>query len=155
MAYDRETFKADRELLYAYILEDPKRFKAVLSQLSASVIELVKAVPSKREGLLRRMAKKDPLASMGLILGAWQHCRKAVFAYDVMLPEGLSTPGASYRNATARQGALFDKIVKHKITRWPHQWGESPFPGEKQQKKRAAPDFDEMLDNYDPETGMY
>lgn len=138
-------------------LADPQQIEKFIDEYQDLVLEIVKAAPSRREAMLRRMAKDNAMWQMALILGAWQHCRKAVLAYDWLAEhDGRFRPGQSYRTATANQGLLFSELRERKWTKWPFQWGLSPFPGEKSRRDpEDAPDFDEMMDNYDPKTGMW
>lgn len=70
--------------------------------------------------------------------------------------ESRFTPGRPYRKETASQGLLFDDLRKRSITRWPLQWGTSPFTEEANKKEPCeANDYNEMMDEYNPETGLY
>ncbi|WP_432263586.1 hypothetical protein [Cupriavidus sp. TMH.W2] len=143
--------------LHALASAQPKLLETYFAEHQVLIVELVAATPSKRPGKLRSMAGDDEMVQIALILGAWQHCRKAVLAYDWLMDNpGRFQSGESYRHATVRQGLLFDQIRARKWTRWPMQWGPSPFPGEKSRRDRCdAPDFDEMMDEFDPKTGLY
>lgn len=154
LAHDLQTEVAQ---LYAYAQKQPKQVEAFILANGQAVIDLVKAVPSRRLSILRRLVGGHTLSQMALILGAWQLCRKAVLAYDwIEYHPGHFTPGAAYRQATVEQGLLFDDLRARQWTRWPVQWGRSPFADEKsRQDPDDAPDFDEMMDRYDPSTGMY
>ncbi|MDO9134013.1 hypothetical protein [Hydrogenophaga sp.] len=154
LGYARED---DRKVLYENVLADHKKIEAYLGSYSNVIWELVRATPSRREAMLRRLTDGDSLTQMVLILGAWQHCRKAVLAYDWLIENDRHfVPGDPYRVATAMQGRLFDQLRARKWTRWPFQWGKSPFPGEKTRRDpEDAPDYDQVIDDYDPRTGMY
>lgn len=154
LGYERED---DRKVLYENVLGDPKRVELFIQANHDAICDLVQATPSRREGMLRRMSGRDSLTQMALILGSYQHCRKAVLAYDWIIENDQPfIPGAAYRSATVSQGGLFDQLRERKWTRWPFQWGKSPFPGEKTRRDpNDAPDYDQVIDDYDPRTGMY
>lgn len=149
--------QAEVAQLYAFAQAHPERLEAFIHANGDAVSELVGAVPSRRGSILRRLVRGDKASQLALILGAWQHCRKAVLAYDwIENHPGHFTPGASYRQATVKQGWLFEDLRARQWTRWPIQWGPSPFEGEKSRcDPEDASDFDEMMDHYDPATGMY
>lgn len=145
-----------KKLLHSNILASPERIDDYLHENRDAIYRLVEAVPSRRLSMLRRLADGDELTQMALILGSWQHCRKAVLAYEWLMDNDRFIPGSAYRIATASQGRLFDQLKARKWTRWPFQWGKSPFPGEKTRREPyAAPDYDEVIDKYDPASGMY
>ncbi|MDZ4123649.1 MAG: hypothetical protein U1E02_05655 [Hydrogenophaga sp.] len=154
LGYERED---DRKVLYANIFADPKRLEAYLDAYCDAVCDLVQAPPSRREAMLRRMSDGDSLTQMALILGGYQHCRKAVLAYGWIIENDRPfVPGDAYRTATVSHGRLFDQLRERKWTKWPFQWGKSPFPGEKTRRDPDdAPDYDQVIDEYDPLTGMY
>lgn len=153
LGYERED---DRKTLHAMILADPKRIDAYFTEHRHLIVQLVHGTPSRREAMLRRMSD-DRATQFALILGSWQLCRKAVLAYDWLMDnDSRFIPGQAYRIATASQGALFDQLRERPWTRWPFQWGKSPFPGEKSRREPfEAPDFNEVMDNYNPLTGTY
>jgi hypothetical protein len=154
LGFERED---DRKAVYAMALADPKKIETFIAEYQDLIIRLVEATPSRRLAMLRRMSGGDGPTQFVLILGAWQLCRKAVLAYDWLMDnDSHFTPGQAYRRATASQGRLFDQLKERRWTKWPFQWGKSPFPGEKARREPyEAPDFDEVMDNYDPRTGMY
>jgi len=147
----------DCKQLYEVALDDPKSIDTFIAENKGLILDIVLATPSRRKSMLRRMAEGDSLAEFALILGAWQHCRKAVLSYDWLQEnDGRFTPGQPYRVATASQGQLFTELRARRWTKWPFQWGKSPFPGEKSRRDPYdAPDYNEMMDKYDPATGMY
>lgn len=154
LGYEREDARKD---LYENVLADPKRVEAYLDANHAVICDLVRATPSRREAMLRRLSDGDSLTQMALILGAWQHCRKAVLAYEWLIENDRQfVPGDPYRVETEMQGDLFDQLRERKWTKWPFQWGKSPFPGEKTRREPCdAPDYDQVIDEYDPQTGTY
>lgn len=154
LAHERQ---AEIAQLHAFALEQPQRLASYIAANGDAVSELVYAAPSRRRSMLRRLAGHDALSQMALILGGWQHCRKAVLAYDWIEDHPRNfTPGASYRNATVEQGWLFDGLRSRQWTRWPRQWGPSPFADEDSPvDAEDEDDFDEMMDMYDPATGLY
>lgn len=147
----------DKAQLFDAIKNNPNGFEEFLFRNQMAIMNLVEATPSRRPAQLRRLAPKDELTQLALILGAWQHCRKAVLAYDWLMDhESRFTPGRPYRKETAAQGLLFDDLRKRAITRWPFQWGTSPFSKEAARKEPwEAPDYNETMDDYNPETGFY
>ncbi|WP_128003398.1 MULTISPECIES: hypothetical protein [Piscinibacter] len=147
----------ERSILYEEALADHKRLERFIADHEDLILDIVGATPSRRPGMLRRMSRGHGLTECALILGGWQHCRKAVLAYDwLMQRDDEFSPGQSYRAATVSQGLLFADLRARKWTKWPFQWGKSPFPGEKSRRYPSdAPDFNEMMDNYNPETGSY
>lgn len=146
-----------REQLRAAIANDQHKFMEFIADNRDIILDLVQAPPSRRKAMLRRSTQKDDeLSQIALILGAWQHCRKAVLAFTWLMDhDERFSPGVPYRSETVRQGLLFDQLRSRKWTHWPFQWGPSPFTGEKYHHRYNAPDFDEVMDNFDPETGMY
>lgn len=149
LAHERKDF---RQELYEWAKANPQRVRDYIADSQFLIIELVEATPSRRKSILNRSTSKLPdgvgLTQCTLILGAWQHCRKAVLAYDWLSHRpGHFSGGRSYRIETAEQGLLFADLNKRSFREWPTQWGPSPFPGKG--------DFNEQLDNYDPATGMY
>jgi hypothetical protein len=148
---------AERSELHACVLSNPENIVGFIAEHRWLVVDVVESTPSRRPAMLRRMTKGDTLSQCALVLGAWQHCRKAVLAYDWLAEhEDRFIPGQPYRSATASQGILFDELKARKWTKWPFQWGPSPFPGERSRRHACdAPDFNEMMDNYDPQTGRY
>lgn len=146
-----------RALLYEAIHGDEARLDSFLTEHKPLILDLVEATPSRRGPMLRRMSGKRPLEEMALILGSWQHCRKAVRAFDWISETGSNfIAGNPYRVETARKGVLYDQIRAQKISKWPFQWGKSPYKGERSRVDSwEVSDFDEMMDNFDPETGLY
>ncbi|MGT2457792.1 hypothetical protein ACU4GI_33360 [Cupriavidus basilensis] len=154
LAHERQ---ADIAQLHAFALEQPQRLADFIKANGDAVSELVNATPSRRQSMLRRIAGNDALSQIALILGAWQHCRKAVLAYDWIEEHPRHfTPGASYRSATVEQGWLFDGLRSREWTRWPRQWGPSPFADkDSPADEEDEDDFNPMMDNYDPATERY
>lgn len=146
-----------RVLLYGAIYENEARVDGFLIEHRPLILDLVEATPSRRGPMLRRMSGKRPLEEMALILGAWQHCRKAVRAFDWISETGSNfVAGNPYRVETSRKGVLYDQIRAQKISKWPFQWEKSPYKGERSRVDSwEVSDFDEMMDNFDPETGLY
>ena len=154
LAHDRED---DRQSLFAIELSNAGVVERFIGANQEIVIQLVEAVPSRRESMLRRMCKDNRAEQMGLILGAWQHCRKAVLVYDWKADHDYHfRPGNPYRLETARHGQLFDQLRERSWTRWPFQWGRSPFKGEKRRGDGSSvADYIDAVDNYNPETGTW
>ncbi len=92
----------DKAQLFDAIKNNPNGFEEFLFRNQMAIMNLVEATPSRRPAQLRRLAPKDDLTQLALILGAWQHCRKAVLAYDWLMDhESRFTPGRPYRKETA------------------------------------------------------
>lgn len=150
----------EKSLLRANFSSNPERIELFISSNEDLVFELVRSPSAQRQALLRRMSNGDPLTQMALILGSWRHCRKAVLAYD-WLRENESrlsriAPGEGYRDATVRHGVLYGTLKLGPITRWPSQWGKTPFLGEGNGRyPTMSPDYVAMIDNYNPATGVY
>ncbi|CAG9183970.1 hypothetical protein [Cupriavidus pampae] len=138
----REAVDALRET----IAGDPDGVQEWLRANASVVMALVETVPSRRPAMLRRCTA-DSLGQIAMILGGWQHCRKAVIAYDWIAEHpGHFEAGQSYRAATVSQGIFFDELRERNWTRWPVQWERSPFKGERRRDRSDAPDYDEAMD---------
>lgn len=149
LGYDRTE---GRELLQRGIKSNESRILTFIAKNHNLVIGLVAADPSNRSKMLRNMTGKALMDEMALILGAWQHCRKAVLAYDWLLQQedqiNITLP---FRLATAEQGDLYDRIDAGEVLKWPVQWGSSPFKSDADFQDSGIPSgFDDFLDTFNP-----
>jgi hypothetical protein len=149
LGYDRVE---GREKLHRGISSNPARIVNFIAKNHNLVIGLVAAEPSNRSKMLRNMTGKALMDEMALILGAWQHCRKAVLAYDwLMGQEDQFNSGFPYRVATAQQGDLYSRIDAGDVSNWPIQWGASPFKCDADfEDTGTTSGFNDFMDTFSP-----
>lgn len=145
-----------REALRTHLLTEHKAMEELFQGQAESLIaELVGAAPSRRASMLRRMTKGIPSEAMmqvALILGAWQHCRRAVLSLERLDDTGHFVAGNPYRYETMQQGYLSMRGANPRHAKWPMQWGKSPFPGEKRWVDSwEMVDYNEAMDDYSPD----
>jgi hypothetical protein len=116
------------------------------------ILKVVQATPSKRLPLIRRVAKDLELEQLMLVLGGWQHCRKAVQAYIWMEENEFNFRGGmSYRMGTAIHGDFYSRIKAEPVSKWPFQWGQSPYKGERSRSEvYDVIDYDDIMDTFKP-----
>jgi len=144
----------DMKLLREYILKDSTNFNKWISENRHVAESFLIATPSRRLSLLKQKnIKDDVLTQMAVVLGAYQLARKSVIAYSwLMNHDNRFRAGDAYRVATVNQSRLYDNLADMpKFSKWPLQWGTSPFKGEKRRTDAYdAEDYDEVLDDFDP-----